>query len=201
MGVNDMDIRRIRRLLSETARLSEHASLTGSLEKGSKLGIRQYNAIREHLQEIGAIPEDLFPDLDEDECGFDELGVATKLLETYLEDEEPEETPRREERKHRHVHIGFGGQGGFVDLKNLGEIIRTQLPEILWEYRQTPPTPPTPPEPPTPPTPPPPPMSADRIAALQALAQRLRDEELSEAERTEIANEIARLIQEPSEAL
>src|SRR5579871_3770722 len=102
MGANDMDIKRIRRLLRETARLAEHASLTGSLEKGSKLGIRQYNAIRGHLQEIGAIPEDLFPELDEDESGFDELGVATKLMEGYLDDDdEGEAAPRREGREGR----------------------------------------------------------------------------------------------------
>jgi len=80
----------VRRLLRETGRIAEHASLTGSLEKGSRLAIRQYNAIKEHLQDTGVIPEDLFPELDEDDCGFDELGVAAKLLDGYLDDDDDE---------------------------------------------------------------------------------------------------------------
>ena len=80
---NQPEIRRIRRLLRETVKLAEHASLTGSLDKGSRIAIRQYNHIREHLQEIGAIPEDLFQGLDEDDATFDELGIVCGMLEGY----------------------------------------------------------------------------------------------------------------------
>src|SRR5689334_18584129 len=84
---NSMDMRRIRRLLRETTRLAERASMTGSLQGGGRIAIRQYNAIRNHLQEIGAIPEDLFQELDEDEATFDELGVVTGMLDGYLEED------------------------------------------------------------------------------------------------------------------
>ena len=73
MGRNkeeSMNIRKIRRLLHETKKIAENASLTGSLQGGAKIAIRQYNAILNHLQETGAIPEDLFQTLDEDECNF-----------------------------------------------------------------------------------------------------------------------------------
>ena len=79
MGRNkeeSMNIRKIRRLLHETKKIAETASLTGSLQGGARIAIRQYNSIRNHLQETGAIPEDLFQELDEDECSFDELGVT-----------------------------------------------------------------------------------------------------------------------------
>src|SRR5260221_1909134 len=82
-----IDLRRIRRLLRETTRLAEHASMTGSLQGGQRIAIRQYNAIRNHLEETGAIPEDLFQELDEDEASFDELGVVAGMLDGYLEDD------------------------------------------------------------------------------------------------------------------
>src|SRR5438270_10509498 len=90
MGRNneDMDLRKIRRLLRETTRLAEWASMTGSLQGGGRIAIRQYNAIRNHLQDTNVIPEDLFQELDEDEATFDELGVVTGMLESYLEDED-----------------------------------------------------------------------------------------------------------------
>src|SRR6266700_4164161 len=82
-----IDLRRIRRLLRETTRLAEHASMTGSLQGGQRIAIRQYNAIRNHLQDMGAIPDDLFQELDEDEASFDELGVVAGMLDGYLEED------------------------------------------------------------------------------------------------------------------
>src|ERR1041385_1488284 len=42
MSKNDTDIRRFRRLLLETKRLAEQASMTGSLEKGGRFAVRQH---------------------------------------------------------------------------------------------------------------------------------------------------------------
>src|SRR5260221_1017319 len=86
-SLGNMDLRRIRRLLRETTRLAEHASMTGSLQGGQRIAIRQYNAIRNHLQDMGAIPDDLFQELDEDEASFDELGVVAGMLDGYLEED------------------------------------------------------------------------------------------------------------------
>jgi len=228
MSPKEMDIRRLRRLLRETARIAEHASLTGSLEKGSRLAIRQYNAIRDHLENIEAVPESLFPELDEDEDGFDELGVAAKLLENYLEDD-PEDAPAPPKEKSRHLEFKFG-TGSFEDagdlrnLRNIGEILRSHLPEILRDHvHPVPPVPPTPPTPPVPPVPPtasaspvspevPPisqeaapvpltPLDEERLqqrataAAMDSLIERLKDPTFSPDERATIAAEFVRLAQ------
>ena len=131
---NQPEIRRIRRLLRETVRLAEHASLTGSLDKGSRIAIRQYNHIREHLQDIGAIPEDLFQDLDEDEATFDELGIVCGMLEGYLVDEE--EVPVAAWKGSPKVQFGMVGLKELEDLKEIGKVIRDSLPEFLRKQAQ-----------------------------------------------------------------
>ena len=123
------EIRRIRRLLRETVRLAEHASLTGSLDKGGKIAIRQYNHIREHLQDIGAIPDSLFQELDEDEATFDELGIVCGMLEGYLV--EDEETPEAGGKSSPKVQVGMVGMKELEDLKEIGKVIRDSLPEFL----------------------------------------------------------------------
>jgi len=206
MAKEDIEIRRMRRLLRETARIAEHASLTGSLEKGSRLAIRQYNAIIRHLQDNGTVPDDLFPELDEQECPFDELGVAARLLEGYLEDDDDEasgESEREKEGKRKRVEIKFN-TGGTQDLHSLAEIIRASLPEIVREHLRypgppeppTPPTPPTPPVAPTPPTRPTPPAwsHGEDANEMRTLVDMLRGE-LSESERAEIAARIVQLAQ------
>jgi len=128
------EIRRIRRLLRETVKLAEHASLTGSLEKGGRIAIRQYNHIREHLQEIGAIPEELFQGLDEDETSFDELGIVCGMLEGYLE--EDEEILNEGKNKSAKVQVGMVGVKDLEDLKEIGKVIREGLPNFLRNYAQ-----------------------------------------------------------------
>ncbi len=126
------EIRRIRRLLRETVKLAEHASLTGSLDKGGRIAIRQYNHIREHLQEIGAIPEDLFQNLDEDDSTFDELGIVCGMLEGYLvEDEEILNEGGKGSTK---VQVGMVGLKELEDLKEIGKVIRESLPDFLRKH-------------------------------------------------------------------
>lgn len=191
MGRNnqeEMDLRKIRRLLRETTRLAERASMTGSLQGGGRIAIRQYNAIRNHLQDTGVIPEDLFQELDEDEATFDELGVVTGMLESYLEEDEVsveveeeqaggEGEPRHGRRGRRHGRwdwrafatpeaAGFWSDPQALrDLQRMGEELREHLPELLkWREQMrtgTHPTPPVPPTPPTPPSPPAPPRPAN----------------------------------------
>jgi hypothetical protein len=175
MGRNshdEMDLRKIRKLLRETTRLAERASMTGSLQGGGRIAIRQYNAIRDHLQDTGVIPDDLFQELDEDEATFDELGVVTGMLESYLEDdsegcaeadgEQPGEEgeARRGRKARRHGRWDWGAWMGpagarFVadpqalrDLQQLGEELRQHLPELLFwrdKMRSEHPQPPAPP--------------------------------------------------------
>lgn len=181
MGRNDnnsMDLRKIRRLLRETTRLAERASMTGSLQGGGRIAIRQYNAIRNHLQDNEVIPDSLFQALDEDEATFDELGVVTGMLDSYLEEDEegapegegeanPEDREaRRGRRGKRHERfergLWLGPEGARIwndpeavrDLRQMGEDLREHLPDLLkWResMRGNPPVSPTPPVPPTPP--------------------------------------------------
>ncbi|HLJ55552.1 MAG TPA: hypothetical protein VKT77_10985 [Chthonomonadaceae bacterium] len=189
MGRNsdEMDLRKIRRLLRETTRLAERASMTGSLQGGGRIAIRQYNAIRNHLQDTGVIPEDLFQELDEDEATFDELGVVTGMLESYLEeDQEPsadaeaagteEECCGEEGREGRRgrrgrrgrfewgAWFGPGGAGRFDpqalrDMQQMGEELRQHMPEILFwrDQMRRSRDPGAPPTPPSPPEAPVPP--------------------------------------------
>lgn len=173
MGRNSddtMDMRKIRRLLRETTRLAERASMTGSLQGGGRIAIRQYNAIRNHLENNGVIPEDLFQELDEDEATFDELGVVTGMLESYLEEEEEgdpdtdgerglEDGDSRRGRKwRRHGPWGpevarfWGDPQALRDLQELGEVMREHLPDLLKMRGRRPPEPPTAPTAPQPPT-------------------------------------------------
>lgn len=127
------EIRRIRRLLRETIRLAENASLTGSLNKGGRIAIRQYNHIREHLQEIGAIPEDLFQSLDEEEATFDELGIVCGMLEGYLVDDEEIMNEGKGPNK---VQVGMVGLKELDDLKEIGKVIRESLPNFIQKGAQ-----------------------------------------------------------------
>ena len=100
--------------------------MTGSLEKGARLGIRHYNSMLAHLEETGAVPEDLFHRLDENDTTFDELSVACSLLESYLGDDEESHLLTKTAvnapltRDSQEVH----------ELRELSEILRERLPEL-----------------------------------------------------------------------
>lgn len=83
-----VNIKQARRLLRAITDLARESSMTGSLDKGAKTAIRQYNGLLNHLSETGTVPEGLFAGLDEDEDRFDDLGVACTLLNAYIEEDE-----------------------------------------------------------------------------------------------------------------
>lgn len=83
-----VNIKQARRLLRAITDLARESSMTGSLEKGAKTAIRQYNGLLNHLSETGAVPDGLFSGLDEDEDRFDDLGVACILLGAYIEEDD-----------------------------------------------------------------------------------------------------------------
>ena len=83
-----LNMKQAKRLLRALSDLARESSLTGSLEKGARAGVRQYNGLLNHLSETGAVPEGLFSHLDEDEDKFDELGVACILLNAYLDEDD-----------------------------------------------------------------------------------------------------------------
>lgn len=80
---NRTEIRRLHGLLREIARLAEHASLTGSMEKGAPSAVRRYNQTLARLELLGLLSEGMFTPLPAD-ASFDEVGVDSKLLAGYL---------------------------------------------------------------------------------------------------------------------
>lgn len=134
---NRPDTRRLRRLLRQTAKVAREASLTGSLEGGARIAARQYNQILQHLERSREVPEDLFPQLDEDETNIDEVGMVATQLEGYLDDDEdgapqPEQDMRAAAKSAKHAakkhDLGFlVGLAPFVPKEQLGELVRAHM--------------------------------------------------------------------------
>jgi hypothetical protein len=132
---NKKELRRICNLLQELADLSEHASLTGSLEGGSRRAARRYNAIVGHLEERSVIPEGVFQRLDEEEDGYDAVGVESKLLLGYIreEREEGDEEPvivsvEGKRKKKNKPDLDFiMGLAPFMDRRDVGRMVRAAM--------------------------------------------------------------------------
>lgn len=153
-------IRKVRRMLREIHSLAEHASLSGAFEKeGALEAVRAYNLLLTHLGEQEVDLGGMFQPLPE-AASFDRIGVASRLLRGYLEDEEDEGSSGKSVKivvgKHGE-HAGHINLEELGKLKDIGAVIREHLPDFL----RTPPTPPVPPTPPTPPTAPTPPAPPD----------------------------------------
>lgn len=201
------EVRRIRRMLLETARMAKEASLTRSLEKGARTSVLQYNHVLQHLEKLGAVPAGFFAALPED-ATLDDVGIASAQVASYLEDDE-DERPR--ERQHGHhsgnVNVSIGGLRDLKELKELkelGQIIREQLPD--WMRGRMPEA-----SAPPPPHAPQPPNAAEagtthlselesRLAEvgakLQTVAEQLRRGDLTDTQRAELADQLSRLGQE-----
>jgi len=152
-----LELRRLRRMLKQMHSLSEHASLTGALSEGATDAVQQYNRILRRLEDLNVVTAGIFSILPAD-ASFDRLGVLSKLLEGYLADEIPDSGKEGREGGGHKIIIGsnLGEINGLEELKDLGRIIRENLPEFLRKRSEAP-APPTPPTPPTPPAPPAPP--------------------------------------------
>ena len=123
------EIRRIRRMLKQMYRLAEHASLTGAFSAGATDAVTQYNLILARLAELGAELGILFPPLPQD-ASFDRLGVASKLLEGYLEEEAPTPPVSAQAGLGHNIVIG-GNITGLEDLQDIGRMVRENLPDFL----------------------------------------------------------------------
>jgi hypothetical protein len=86
----EAELRRIVRMLDKTAKLAEHATLTGSLSNGKSYAIRSYNAVVEHLASTTEIPPALFPLLSES-ASLGDVGIASAQLAEYLRAALPEQ--------------------------------------------------------------------------------------------------------------
>jgi hypothetical protein len=185
------ETRKLRRLLREITKTSRESSLTGALKKGAPTSIRTYNSVLEHLERAGEVPPGLFPTLDEHEAGVDEVGVAAAQLAGYLDDDE--ETTggpgSGSAGSNNSVIIGLGGLKEVKELKELGRVIRDQLPEwlkgkvsgheegedvaaSLSEVES---------------------RLAEAGARLQAVAEQLRRGDLTDAQREQLAEQLSQL--------
>jgi len=120
---SNVTMKQARRLLAALTDLARESSLTGSLEGGSKAGIRQYNSLLDHFVEQGTVPRDLFVRLDSDEDNFDDLGVACALLKAFIEEDDQPVTSTNA------TMILHNDSQEIRELRELSEILRERMPE------------------------------------------------------------------------
>jgi hypothetical protein len=152
-------------MLRQMYRMAEHASMTGALSAGAPDAVEKYNLLVAHLERLGLVSGPLFPPLPAD-ASFDRVGVASKLLDGYLEGclEQEDESNARARGFSGGPNIVIGNLPDLKELeklKDLGKTIREHLPEWLRQGPEekrpseaseadTVKAPPTAPEPPSP---------------------------------------------------
>ncbi|HEY3282273.1 MAG TPA: hypothetical protein VGN26_08380 [Armatimonadota bacterium] len=194
-GKRKTETSRLRRLLKETARMAEHASLTEALPNAAKGAVQQYNSVLTYLENSEELPPGLFAHLDGD-ASFDSVGLASAQLAAYLDDDEPEREKAAKVSGDR-VNVHIGNLSGLKDLQGLGEIIREHLPE--WLKSQTSSGDPKQEEATAPEA-----ISLSEVesrlaevgARLQAAAEQLRRGDLSDDERASLADQLSQFGQE-----
>lgn len=125
------EVRRIRRLLREMYKMAEHSSMTGSMTAGEADAAAMYNLILRRLNELDISAGPLFPDLPAD-ASFERVGVASKLLYGYLE--EDEEDPEQRAARAITPNIVIGGISSLGDLdklRDIGQQVRDNLADLI----------------------------------------------------------------------
>lgn len=128
-GASRRDIRRIHRLLRELAALAEEEEF----EEGLPAAVGQYNAVVQQLERLGVVSTGMFPRLGEQgqRVTFGELGVQSRLLAGYLEDDlnGEDEDECRGKRAGRHGLGVLIGLAPFLGQEELRELVRSRLKE------------------------------------------------------------------------
>jgi hypothetical protein len=205
---NKPEVKRISRMLRETAKVAREASMTGALQGAGPTAAAQYNRFVSYLEQAGSVPTGFFQPLAEG-ASFDEVGFAARQLAGYLEDDDESDEEdersfrRRKRREEREFRFEFAPHE-MKDLANLGQTIRESMPEWL-RGSGVPPGVPTPPTPPTPPTSPGPGgpgqqdqarRMAETASRLNAIASELQRTDISDERRAELAQQLAKLAAE-----
>jgi hypothetical protein len=203
----EKEIRKVIRMLKATGKAAHEAAFTGTFSAGGPTFIRQYNAMLEHLKEMGVLAEKLFPPL-EAEVASGEVGLICAQLAAYLEGEiaEDEERPHPPPPPAGRVGPDINISGNIIDtghLKDLGSLIRQHLPEWLrGPCERAEETPQEKPETPAPEEKAEPSLNdlesrlAELGARMQVLAERMRREDLSMEDRLRLADEMRQVGQE-----
>lgn len=83
MNQEQQEIRGLFHIVEQTAEIAEDSTLTQSFKEGERRCITQFNNVLERLNEMDAIPTDLFDPLPE-EATFSEISIACHHLAAYL---------------------------------------------------------------------------------------------------------------------
>lgn len=128
------EIRRTHKLLVQLHKLAEHGTMTGALGRSGPDAAVQFNLILQHLRTLDVEVGPLFPPLPED-ASLDRVGVASRLLAAYIEDEtrEKERTPGPPPPPADLFARQFEGPEGLERLRQLGQALRDNLPEFFTQ--------------------------------------------------------------------
>ena len=83
MNQEQQEIRALFHIVEQTAEIAEDSTLTQSFKEGERRCITQFNNVLERLNEMDAVPTDLFDPLPE-EATFSEISIACHHLAAYL---------------------------------------------------------------------------------------------------------------------
>ena len=127
MNTNEnADLKRLQRLLKEIVKVAEMASMSGAFDGGAADAVEKYNLILSRLVKRGVELDDLFPPLPPD-ASFDRVGVAAKLLSSFIVEETHEGFASAPQINGFHIHVE--NLGKMTDLEGLKKLIQENLPE------------------------------------------------------------------------
>ena len=115
------EIRQILRLLEMTARIIETSAITDQFSGSEERCARQFNNALELLTDLGAVPDDLFERLEDDEASFGDVCFACHQVAAYVKESCADDFVDFEQVKKT---IGN-------ELKDVSEVVRQSMPSFL----------------------------------------------------------------------
>jgi hypothetical protein len=131
---NNIELKRIVRMLQTTVEMAQDAELTGSLADKSAAAVRSYNRTVSHLLNTQQIPAALFSPLPDD-SNLTDVAMSSAQLAEYLAADLPDEegrAPKTGNYVGRSLTIGNLNLGG-GDSDELTQMIRENLAEWFGE--------------------------------------------------------------------
>ena len=126
------ELRGLFHMLEHTAKIAEDAALTGAFSGGETRCISQFNNVLRRLDDINAVPDRLFEELQAD-ASFSQIGIACHQLAAYLNEELDTTTD------FKGWLSSFFGKRFMENLteeiadKPFGDMIRKAVPDFLTE--------------------------------------------------------------------
>lgn len=115
------EIRQILRLLEMTARLIESSAITDQFSGSEERCARQFNNALELLTDLGAVPENLFEPLEDDNASFGDICFACHQAAAYVKESCTDDFVDFTQIKKT---IGD-------ELKDVSEVVRQSMPTFL----------------------------------------------------------------------